>query len=150
MCHTLFLVFGENPFWSLFMQSLKGFPCSTPKALNDATQWGGILLILSMFFTRVHLNHGHFFPILGPGFLVELVGQITNTCIVVLLKCQHYCSQDFWFQDLWCQAYPLKIFKNNVEDFWWNLTLKIFSPPIIFDNFPLKIFGVLFKDLWWP
>ena len=45
------------------------------------------------------------------------------------------CSQDFWFQDLWCQAFPLKIFKNNVEDFWWNLTLKIFSPSIIFDNF---------------
>ncbi len=60
-----------------------------------------------------------------------------------------HCSQDFWFQDLWCQAYPLKVFEKIVEDFWWNLTLKIFSPPIIFDNFSPKIFEVLFKDLWW-
>ncbi len=53
--------------------------------------------------------------------------------------CDHSsCSKDFWFQDLWCQAYPLKIFKNNVEDFWWNMTLKIFRLPIIFDNFSPK------------
>ena len=31
------------------MQSLKGFPCSISKALNKATLWGGILLILSTF-----------------------------------------------------------------------------------------------------
>ncbi len=50
---TLFIIKRNYPSKSiskLSMQSLKGFLSSIPKALNAATPWEGIILILSTFF----------------------------------------------------------------------------------------------------